>query len=419
MLTRLRRVRTGLSGYGEVLKSPGALRLLVSAFPSRMAYGMVSLAIYFKVHQETNSIAVAGLAAGANALAGATTAGIRGWIIDRYGMHWPLRTLVPLYAAMLIALGFGQDERALVILAAVLGFSAPPINLSVRPLWKVTVSEEKLRTAYALDTAAMNASSVIAPVIATWLSISYNARIALILCASLMLLGGFLILLTSQVKIWRPEKKEEDTLSLWRVRGIQLLALEGVVMGIGWGMFDIAIPALGTLEGMQNRVGTIFAVMAAFNVVGGLIAGTLSRKVSALKAFRLNYLLWAILSIPLAFTHFNWSLGVTVAFLAFLGGAQQVFYWEITEAVRPKGTAVQALAWLWTIEGSAAALAIAAGGFISEHLSPRYCLFITTIALFIGFFIITLGKRALANADRIPTAEEDLRAMEETSDTTR
>ncbi|MEY3076360.1 MAG: hypothetical protein RLZZ131_486, partial [Actinomycetota bacterium] len=41
------------------------------------------------------------------------------------------------------------------------------------------------------------------------------------------------------------------------------------------------------------------------------------------------------------------------------------------------------------------------------------------IALFIGFFIITLGKRALANADRIPTAEEDLRAMEETSDTTR
>jgi MFS family permease len=188
-----------------------------------------------------------------------------------------------------------------------------------------------------------------------------------------MLLGGFLILLTAQVKIWRPENKEEDTLSLWRVRGIQLLALEGVVMGIGWGMFDIAIPALGTLEGMQNRVGTIFAVMAAFNVVGGLIAGTLSRKVSALKAFRLNYLLWAILSIPLAFTHFDWSLGVTVAFLAFLGGAQQVFYWEITEAVRPKGTAVQALAWLWTIEGSAAALAIAAGGFISEHLSPRYC----------------------------------------------
>jgi MFS family permease len=118
-------------------------------------------------------------------------------------------------------------------------------------------------------------------------------------------------------------------------------------------------------------------------------------------------------------THFDWSLAVVVIFLAFFGGAQQVFYWEITEAVRPKGTAVQAMAWLWTIEGSAAAIGIAVGGFISESLSPRYCLLVTTIALFIGFAIITMGQRALANADRIPTPEEDLRAMEDTSDSTR
>jgi len=179
-----------------------------------------------------------------------------------------------------------------------------------------------------------------------------------------MLLGGMLLLLTPQVKIWHPEVKEKGTLSLWQVRGIQILAIEGVMMGIGWGMFDIAIPALGTLEGMQGRVGTIFAIMAAFNVLGGLVAGTISRAVSPLRAFRINYLVWAVFSIPLAFTHFDWSLAITVIFLAFLGGAQQVFYWEIVEAVRPKGTAVQAMAWLWTIEGAAAAMGIAAGGFI-------------------------------------------------------
>jgi predicted MFS family arabinose efflux permease len=110
---------------------------------------------------------------------------------------------------------------------------------------------------------------------------------------------------------------------------------------------------------------------------------------------------------------------MVVSLLAFFGGAQQVFYWEITEAVRPKGTAVQAMAWLWTIEGSAAALGIAFGGFISEHLSPQYCLMITTIALFLGFLVITLGRKALASADHIPTEEEDLRAMEDTSDTTK
>lgn len=412
-------MRQVLASYLDVLKSPGAVRLLISASPARMAYGMVALAIYFKVHQETDSIALAGLAAGVNALTGSTTAGIRGWVIDRYGMHWPIRILVPLYSFMLITFGFGESETTLIVLAAILGFSGPPINLSVRPLWKVTVTKEKLRTAFALDTAAMNATSVISPVLSTWLSVQYGAEVALTTSASLMLLGGTLLLLTPQVKIWNPEVKEKGSLSLWQIRGIQILAIEGVVMGLGWGMFDIAIPAFGTLEGMQERVGTIFAIMATFNVLGGLLAGTISRAVSPLRAFRINYLVWAIFSIPLAFTHFDWSLAVTVIFLAFLGGAQQVFYWEITEAVRPKGTAVQAMAWLWTIEGAAAAMGIAAGGFIAEHFSPRYCLMITTVALFIGFAIITGGKKALANADRTPTPEEDLRAMEDTSDSTR
>ena len=412
-------MKLSLGNYSEVLKSPGAIRLLIAAFPGRMAYGMVSLSIYFKVHQETDSIAAAGLAAGVNALCGATTAGIRGWIIDRFGMHWPLRTLVPLYALMLISLGFASGQTTLVILAGVLGISAPPINLSVRPLWKVTVTAEKLRNAFALDTAAMNSSSVIAPVIATWLSVSFDARYSLILCATLMLTGGSLILLTPQVRKWSPEVKEKGTLSLWQVPGIQILAIEGVMMGVGWGMFDIAIPAFGTLEGVPGKVGTIFAIMAIFNVAGGLAAGTISRLISPLRAFRINYLIWAIVAIPLALTHFNWTLMMVVSLLAFFGGAQQVFYWEITEAVRPKGTAVQAMAWLWTIEGSAAALGIAFGGFISEHLSPQYCLMITTIALFLGLLVITLGRNALASADHIPTEEEDLRAMEDTSDTTK
>ena len=123
--------------------------------------------------------------------------------------------------------------------------------------------------------------------------------------------------------------------------------------------------------------------------------------------------------LPLAFTYPNWSMMTMAAIIGFLGGIQMVFYWEVSEAIRPKGTAVQALGWLWTIEGAAAAMGIATGGFISEHLAPRYCLMITTVALFIGFMIITAGKKALANADRIPTPEEDLRAIEDTSDTTR
>jgi MFS family permease len=407
-----------LTNYREVLRAPGALGLLLAALPARIAYGMITLSIYFKVQLATGSIAVAGLATGLNALAGAVTTGIRGAVIDRFGMKWPLRILAPGYATMIIALSLGESKTELIVMSALLGLTAPPINLSVRPLWKVTVPPEKLRVAYALDSAAMNSVGVFAPVLATTLCLQVNPDVALRTCSVLIYLGGFLLLRRPQVRKWQPEQKEEKARPIWQVRGIQLLALEGVFIGLGWGAFDIGIPAFGTLEGVPERVGLFFAIMAIFNVIGGLIAGAVSRHISAYRAFRFNYLIWSIVSIPLAFTHFDWTIGIVVALLAFFGGTQQVFYWEITEAVRPKGTAVQALAWLWTIEGTAASIGIAMGGFIAEHLSPRYCLAATTLSLFLGYLVISLGKRHLESADRIPTPEEDTTAMENVADKT-
>lgn len=399
---------SNIAKYREVLATPGAIRLLLAALPARMAYGMISLAIYFKVQTETGSIAAAGLATGVNALAGALTAGMRGAMMDRFGMKWPLRILVPGYAIMVVALSFGSNRSELIAISCLLGLTAPPINLSVRPLWQITVTQDKYRIAFAIDTSAMNSVGVFAPVLATSLALSVSPEVALRTCAALIALGGILLLRTSQVRSWKPEEKGEKPQRLWRVVGIQILAIEGIAMGLGWGAFDIAVPALGTLENVPERVGVIFAIMAAFTVAGGLVAGTLSRHISPLRAFRFNYLLWAIFSIPLALTSLDWSIALVTAFLAFFGGAQQVFYWEITEAVRPQGTAVKAMAWLWTIEGTAAAIGVAIGGFIAEHYSPRYCLLATTIFLFIGYFIISIGRKSLSKADRIPASEPEL-----------
>lgn len=412
-------MRSGLANYRKVLQAPGAVRLLLSSLPSRTTYGMILLSIYFKVQQDTGSIAIAGLATGLNGLAGALTAGIRGAVIDKFGMIWPLRILAPAYAGMILLLSFANGKTELVVIATILGLTAPPINLSVRPLWKITVPPENLRTAFALDTATMNSVGVFAPVIATTISLSLDPAIALQVCATSMFIGGLLLLRTWQIGKWEPEKKEEKTPPIWRIRGIQLLAIEGVVMGLGWGAFDIGLPAFGTLEGVPERVGIFLSIMAVFNVIGGLVAGTISRKISPLRAFRANYLVWALISLPLAFTHMDWSIALVTAALAFFGGAQQVFYWEITESVRPKGTAVQAVAWLWTIEGTAAAIGTAVGGFIAEHFSPRVCFAATTIALILGYLIIDNGKRYLKSADDIPTLEEDVAAMEDNLDSTR
>ena len=83
---------------------------------------MISLSIFFKVQQTTGSIAIAGLATGANGVAGATTAGLRGSIIDKFGMKIPLRSLTLVYALLILLFATGTTSSELVLFAAILGF---------------------------------------------------------------------------------------------------------------------------------------------------------------------------------------------------------------------------------------------------------------------------------------------------------
>ena len=406
-----------MSRYSQVLSNKSGQYLLISSFPARMAYGMISLSIFFKVQQSTGSIAIAGLATGVNGVTGATTAGLRGTLIDRFGMKIPLRLFAPSYALLILLFSTGSSKTQLIVFAGILGFSAPPINLSIRPLWKVTVPAEQIRTAYAIDTAVMNSVGVFGPLLATTVSLNHSPQMSLRICSLLIFIGGAALSMSPQLKKWKPERKSSSDLAVWRTPAMQLLMFEGVFIGLGWGAFDIAVPAFTTLEGIPHRTGIIFAIMAAGNVVGGLVAGMVSKKTSSFAAFKRIYFFWFIFSLPLAFTYPNWSMMIVTASMSLMMGGLQVFYLEISEAVRPKGTAVAALGWLWTVEGTFASLGAALGGFISEHYSPRYCLALTTACVGIGYLIMRGGSVLLKAADRIPTEEEDIDALSANLDT--
>jgi MFS family permease len=405
--------------YKELFAIPNVWVLVLAAFPARVSYGMVALAIFFKTQQATGSVAVAGLAIGINSLAGAATAGLRGSLMDRFGQKWPLRIFVPGYATMMLLLNTMENRNAILAAAFIMGISAPPINLSVRPLWKMIVPDDYLRTAYAVDTSVMSTAGVIGPVVATSLALSSHPGSALVVASIFMAVGGGSLALTQVSRDWKPEKKEADHVSLWRNKAIQLLMVEGCFIGFGWGVFDVAVPAFATLEGVPHRTAWVFTAMGVANIIGGLLGGLVSKRVSALKAMRLTYFTWIFISIPIVFTYPGWSMVVAGAFLGLVGGAIQVFYWEVMEAVRPKGSAVGMMGWIWTVEGTLMSIGSAAGGWIAETFSPRFAMSITSFTIITGFAILTLGRKRLSAADRIPTEEEDLAAMSDNSPTTK
>ena len=393
--------------YLELLKMSGVRRLLISSIPARLAYGMISLGIFFKVQNTTSSISMAGLAVGLNALASSLSVGIRSAFIDKYGLTWPLRVLVPTYASLIVLFNYSHGKVALIVIATVLGAVAPPINLAVRPLWKVVVPENKQRTIFAIDTAVMSATAVIGPVLVTSLALSSSPKSALNVCAGAMLLGGIALAILPVTRNWIPEVKDPGTQHLLKLPAIRLLIAEGIFIGLANGLFETGVPAFTTIEGVAGRTGLIFGVLAMFNIFGSLLAGLISKKTSPLIAFKRTYLFWVLACAPLAFANPDWSLLIISALLGLAGGMQMVFYWEIVEKVRTKGTAASAIGWLWTFEGTATAFGATISGYISEEFSPRYCLALMSICVLIGYVIIQKGQHLLHAANSLPTQEQD------------
>ena len=379
---------------------------------------MIGLAIFFKAEQTTKSIPIAGLALGLNSLSGSFTAGIRGAAIDRWGHKWPIRILVPGYAIGIIFENMATNSSQILFWAFMLGLSAPPINISIRPLWKQIFPEDMVRSAYGIDSALMNSVGVIGPAIATTLALSNRPGSALIVCAASMLIGGTALGILIESRTWVHEKKEPGQASFMKNPAIQLLLFEGIFIGLGWGFFDVGVPAYATLEGVPQRTAWLFAIMAASNVVGGLAAGLMKKRRSSYKTMRSIYGVWALFSLPLYFTHPDWTLALVGSALGLAGGALQVIYFEVLELVRPAGTATASLGWLWTLEGSMAAAGSAMGGWVAKNISPQVCLGTTSIMLTLGYLIMTAGRKRLAAADVPPTERATTEAIGDTEDLT-
>jgi len=391
--------------YRELFAVPGVLRLLMSATFPRLAYSMVGLSVFFHLQEMTGSVGTAGLALGAMSLMGSLTAGPRGAFVDKYGQTLPLCVMTPAYVLTTALMArFGDSTSSALALAFLLGVSAPPVNMSIRPLWVQLVGKERVRTAYGLDSAHMNIMQLLGPVIATIVALHIGSADGLYLVGGCMAVGGLLLATNPNSKAWVPEDRVEGEVGVLRSPAIRLLAVEGASMGLAMGFITIGIPALATLSGNRAQAGPLMAAIGVGSIMGTVWAGAKAKHVAPVIGLRNSVLLCAISLVPLAWVPIGPWLMLQVAVAFALMGPAQVFYFETIDIVRPRGTAVSALGTLWTIEGSAGALASALGGNIAEWYGPQVTLLLGSICVFASPIIFTIGMRTvLKEAAKAPS----------------
>lgn len=368
---------------------------------------MVSLAIFFLVQQASGSVAVAGLAVGISTGIGAITAGPRGHLVDRYGQTLPLLILVPSYALATIALAlFAHSAVTAIVLAALVGLCAPPINMSIRPLWLMLAGPSRVRTAYSVDSAQNNLLQLVGPVVATFIALQVSPVAAILTVGASMLIGGLLLAVNPHSRRWVPEDRPADAQSVFRSPAMRLLAVEGAVMGLTIGLITIALPSLATASGMESMTGWLMAATGIGAIIGSAWAGARAHHIAPATGLRTAVLLFAVFALPIAVLPIGpWMIAAIVVAWTFFGPAQ-VFYLETIDIVRPRGTAVSALGSLWMIEGAAGAAGNALGGVIAEGPGARWALVLASVLAFASPAIFTVGIRTVlapaADRDAVP-----------------
>src|SRR5882757_11203574 len=133
------------SGYGELLRTPYAARLLGGTLLGRLPNGMAALAIVLFAREQGASYGLAGVLSALYGLAVAVGQPLLGRAVDRRGQPGVMAG-----AALLAAAGFallavtGPEPLPVAVVAVVVaGVATPPLEGGLRALWPAVLEREE------------------------------------------------------------------------------------------------------------------------------------------------------------------------------------------------------------------------------------------------------------------------------------
>jgi MFS family permease len=360
-----------MPGYGAILSSPGAARLLASALFARLPLGMASLAVLLLVRESTASFAAAGLVVGAYALGSAATAPLQGALIDRLGQA---RVLVPsavLQASLLVGLTAAARAHApvivLVVFAALAGAAVPPLSASARALWPLVLRDPAhLESFYALDAVTQETIWIFGPLIVSACAALSAPSLAVLLCAAFSVSGTIVFCTAPASRAWRSDGHARRRGGALASGSLRILLCSIALTGCAWGCLTVGVPALALQLGSPRDAGVLLTLTSIGSLVGGLSYGR--RVWSVPLEFRYAMLL-AVISLsalPLTLVT-DLRLAAPFAIVLGLGWAPAMScQYTLVGRAAPAGSVTEAFTWQTSafVGGASAGAAIA--GVLAE-----------------------------------------------------
>jgi MFS family permease len=354
-----------LAKYSTVWRAKGVASLVSSQLLARFPFGLMSVAFVIHIHATQGSYAIAGLALGAESIANGVSGPILARALGRFGVRRTLLVSMAISSAGMIALGLWVAPPAVVIvLSALIGFSAPPIQTTTRTVYPTLVSGSGLTTLFALDANLQEIIWVLGPLVATSLAAGVGTWSGII----------FMAICLSSGTIWFTSNHGVKNLQLPRPNKSVLAVLKKpmVLANAVTGFFLI-----GSFSGVE-----VGAVAILPKVTAGLVIGALSLG-SMVGGFGFGHRLKSARFLPLTLTLS--TAGYALTYFAPTNPEWMAIAWFITGlGIAPAlgllgalighqldaGDSSEAYGWIGTAQVTGYSIAAAISGILVDTVSP-------------------------------------------------
>ncbi|MFF8260269.1 MFS transporter [Streptomyces virginiae] len=366
-------------GYGQLLRTPGALGFVLPGFAARLPFGMLTISILLLVQHTTGSYGSAGIVAAVTGISMALSAPLMGIFTDRFGQSAVLVPVVLAHAAAvtgLAALALADADVWLLALAAIpAGASVPQVGPMVRARWAARLEGSPLLpTAAAFESVTDEFTFVVGPVLATALCTGVHPAAGLVTEATLTLLGGLLFAArrASQPTTHAPSATGEKRAFALSYPGLGVLIFAFLGIGAVFGGMQVSLAAFSNEIGNPGANGLLYGVFAAGNMIAGIAMGAVAWKIGPRRRLILGYIgltaaasvLWAANSVILL-----GALGLVVGL--FIAPALITGY-TMVEQLIPANARTEAFTWLTGSIAFGQAVAVILAGRLTDAHGSSY-----------------------------------------------
>jgi MFS family permease len=216
---------------------------------------------------------------------------------------------------------------------------------------------------------------VIGPLIVVPVAVGLGAEIALLLSAAFTVAASLILILQrrpeSASSVQRHVDREPDGPSVMAIRGMQVLAISLVFMGLVFGSAEIVLVAFAQANDMPGSASIMASAFAFGSLIGAVIYGAITWRMPVDQRLKLSLLWFTVGTIPMLLSNEVWHMTLAVLITGLAISPCMIATNSVVEGLAPHGKLTEAFSWVGSALATGAAIGSMIVGVILDELGLR------------------------------------------------